>query len=217
MSHNKRKPRIAVFARENSVDLGCGFREFVRFSKTSPPSLDVEIATVISNAKRNIIRMQADELGIGKLFHCIEHPFDLSYKDLVSKYDAEYAVFLDWPHLKTGLDPARVIRIHPGPIPLTASYQGMEIHFKVWRALDADLISQSAMTILFGDSNLVISQLPILLSKYINGSPAEIASRVTTLGIHWAAWITSQVCNHYIWLHDEEVRYADHNPKRLFF
>ena len=144
--------RVLVFASGDPKGGGSGFQELVEFSRTNPPVLDAQIVGVISNHQNGGVRRRADALHI--LFEYWPGPYDAEgYRAFVRKYQADFVMCSGWLKFVRGLDPAKTVNIHPGPLPRfggTGMY-GHYVHEAVMAAYHRGEITQSAVTMHFVD------------------------------------------------------------------
>ena len=113
----KTLPNILVFASGTKTGGGSGFETMVRAARTRPPILDARICAVVTNHLHGGVWQKAQALGIP-----VEYwggPYGAGgYRHLVKHFHADYVMLSGWLKLVAGLDPARTINIHPGPLPV---------------------------------------------------------------------------------------------------
>jgi phosphoribosylglycinamide formyltransferase-1 len=213
--------RVLVFASGDEKGGGSGFQELVEFSRTNPPVLDAQIIGVISNHPHGGVRRKADALRI---------PFEYwpgayhaeGYRTFVEKYQADFVMCSGWLKFVRGLDPAKTVNIHPGPLPRfggTGMY-GHYVHEAVMAAYHRGEITQSAVTMHFVDETAydhgpIIFQMPVLIRP---GDDAEsLAKRVNEKERAWQSHILNLVVHGHIYFKDGQVVYEGDAARRLFY
>lgn len=216
----KRKPNVLVFASGG----GSGFWELVEQSLTNPPILNAHVIGVVSNHENGGVREKADNLKIP--FHFWEGQFDAAgYQQLVSVFEADYVMLSGWLKPVKGLDPARTINIHPGPL----NYNNPELHFggkgrwghhvheAVMQAYREGKIIQSAVTMHFVDDQYdhgpIFFRLPVLIRP--DDTAETLAARVNEKERAWQSKALNWVVNKNIFLYDGRVFYHDHPLKKV--
>jgi len=175
------KKRVLVLASGDAEGGGSGFQELIEQSRTEPPILDAEIVGVISNHPRGGVWEEAQALGIPLKWW--PGPFSAgSYQNWVRKFQADYVMCSGWLKLVKGLDPARTVNIHPGPLPRFGGpgMYGHHVHEVVMAAFKKGEIIQSAVTMHFVDElydhGPIFFQLPVLIRP--DDTPETLAKRV---------------------------------------
>ncbi|MFH1350041.1 MAG: formyltransferase family protein, partial [Pseudomonadota bacterium] len=108
--------KVLVFASGDPKGGGSGFQELVEFSRTNPPVLNAQIVGVISNHPDGGVHRRAGALHVP--FEYWSEPFDAKgYRSFVEKYQADFVMCSGWLKFVRGLDPAKTVNIHPGPLP----------------------------------------------------------------------------------------------------
>jgi phosphoribosylglycinamide formyltransferase-1 len=221
MKSNSRRIRVLVFASGDPEGGGSGFQELVEFSRTNPPVLDAHIIGVISNHQSGGVRKRADALHIP--FEYWPGPFDAKgYQAFVEKYQADFVMCSGWLKFVRGLDPAKTVNIHPGPLPRfggTGMY-GHHVHEAVMAAYHRGEITQSAVSMHFVDETAydhgpTIFQMPVLIRPDDNAK--SLAKRVNEKERAWQSYILNLVVHRHIYLEDGKVVYESDSPKRLFY
>lgn len=215
------KVRVLVFASGDATGGGSGFQELVEFSRTSPPVLDAEIVGVISNHPRGGVFKRAERLHIP--FEYWPGPFDAQgYQGFVQKYRADFVMCSGWLKFVRGLDPAKTVNIHPGPLPKFGGpgMYGHHVHEAVMAAYHRGEITQSAVTMHFVDETAydhgpIFFQMPVLIRP--DDDAESLARRVNEKERAWQSYILNLVVHGYISLKDGEVFYRSDGLKRLFF
>lgn len=213
------KKRVLVLASGDAEGGGSGFQEMIEQSRTEPPILDAEIVGVVSNHARGGVWMKAHALGIP--FEHWPGPFVAEgYKAWVEKFRADYTMCSGWLKLVKGLDPARTINIHPGPLPQFGGpgMHGHHVHEVVMAAFKKGEIIQSAVTMHFVDElydhGPIFFQLPVLIRP--DDTPETLAKRVNEKERAWQSKALNLVVHRDIYFHDGRVLYANHLAKRCF-
>lgn len=221
MRSNHEKMRILVFASGDAKGGGSGFQEMVEFSRTTPPVLDAQIVGVVSNHPDGGVRKRADLLQIP--FEYWPGPFHAEgYRFLVEKYQADFVMCSGWLKFVRGLNPAKTINIHPGPLPRFGGpgMYGHYVHEAVIAAYHRGEIKQSAVTMHFVDETAydhgpIIFQMPVLIRP--DDDPETLAKRVNEKERAWQSYILNLVVHQYIYLKDGQVIYKSQEGQRLFY
>jgi phosphoribosylglycinamide formyltransferase-1 len=213
--------KVLVFASGDEKGGGSGFQELVEFSRTRPPVLDAQIVGVVSNHQRGGVRRRADALHIP--FEYWPGPFDPEgYRAFVKKYQADFVMCSGWLKFVRGLDPAKTVNIHPGPLPQFggARMYGHFVHEAIMAAYHRGEITQSAVTMHFVDETAydhgpIIFQMPVLIRP--DDDAGTLAQRVNEKERAWQSHILNLVVHRHIYLKDGQVFYQSDMPKRLFY
>eukprot|EP01068_Selenidium_serpulae_P017633 Selendium_serpulae@DN6391_c2_g1_i1.p2 len=136
------RARIIVFASGTPTSGGSGFEELVKHSTDG--TLHGSIVAVVSNHANGGVKERALRLSVPFVY--MAPPYDAAaYTKIVDDNKGEWVVLSGWLKLvsvKTaandvmGLDPAKTINIHPGPLPKYGGkgMYGMNVH----RAVEQD-------------------------------------------------------------------------------
>jgi phosphoribosylglycinamide formyltransferase-1 len=221
MESNSGPQRVLVFASGDPKGGGSGFQELVEFSRTCPPVLNAQIIGVVSNHQNGGVRRRADTLQIP--FEYWSGPFDAeSYRAFVRKYQADFVMCSGWLKFVRGLDPAKTVNIHPGPLPRFggAGMYGHYVHQAVIAAYRRGEITQSAVTMHFVDdvaydNGPVIFQMPVLIRP--EDDAETLAKRVNEKERAWQSHILNLVVQRQIYLSHGQVFYKSDAPRRLFY
>lgn len=209
----KVRPRVLVFASGDDTGGGSGFQELVEFSRTTPAILSADIVGVVSNHQAGGVRKRADLLGIE--FTTMSEGFTAArYQWLVRHFRADYVMCSGWLKPVRGLDPARTINIHPGPLPRFGGkgMYGHHVHEAVMEAYHRGEVTQSAVTMHFVteppgddpyDKGPIIFQFPVLIRT--DDTADSLAKRVNEKERAWQAFVLSMVVNGDIWLEADGV------------
>jgi len=213
--------RVLVFASGDEKGGGSGFQELVEFSRTNPPVLDAQIVGVISNHENGGVRRRADALRIP--FEYWPGPFDANgYPAFIGKYQADFVMCSGWLKFVRGLDPAKTVNIHPGPLPRFGGPRmyGHYVHEAVMAAYRRGEITQSAVTMHFVDdvaydNGPIIFRMPVLIRP--DDDAETLAKRVNEKERAWQSYILNLVVHQYIYLRNGKVVYKSGAPKRLIY
>lgn len=221
MACNNEKVRVLVFSSGDAKGGGSGFQELVEFSRTNPPVLDAQIVGVISNHAEGGVFKRARSLQIP--FEYWPGPFDAKgYQSLVQKYQADFVMSSGWLKFVRGLDPAKTVNIHPGPLPKfggTGMY-GHYVHEAVIAAYRRGEVTQSAVTMHFVDEAAydhgpILFQMPVLIRP--DDDAETLAKRVNEKERAWQSHILNLVVHQNIYFKDGQVFYKSWAPTRLFY
>ncbi len=215
------KIRVLVFASGDARGGGSGFQELVEFSRTNPPVLDAEIVGVISNHPEGGVFKKAQALRIP--FEYWPGPFEAKgYQSFVNKYRADFVMCSGWLKFVRGLDPAKTVNIHPGPLPRFGGpgMYGHHVHEAVMAAYRRGEITQSAVTMHFVDETAydhgpIFFQMPVLIRP--DDDAETLAKRVNEKERAWQSYILNLVVHQYIYLSHGQVFYKSGKPSRLFY
>ncbi len=213
--------RVLVFASGDEKGGGSGFQELVEFSRTNPPVLDAQIVGVISNHEHGGVRKKADAFHVP--FEYWAGPYDAKgYRAFVEKYRTDFVMCSGWLKFVRGLDPARTVNIHPGPLPQFGGpgMYGHHVHEAVIAAFRRGEIIQSAVTIHFVDEAAydhgpIIFQMPVLIRP--EDDAESLARRVNEKERAGQSHILNRVVHQHIYLSNGQVFYKGSEAKRLFY
>ena len=233
------KPKLLVFASGTKDGGGSGFENLVLSE-----DLDAEIVGVVSNHESGGVRRRAELLGIPFVhFNPTEHSNILknvgmsesasgnnSYKKVVEESGAEWVALSGWFKFVSGLDPAKIINIHPallsqlgGPSPRRSGLRpreggrfggegmyGRHIHEAVKAVIDSGEIKESGFTMHFVTDD--IDRGPAFFEFRVPisvGTPAdEIARMVNNAEHEWQPKITNMVVH-------QEIKWDGKDPKSM--
>ena len=212
---------VLVFASGDEKGGGSGFQELVEFSRTNPAVLDAKIIGVISNHEHGGVRKRADALHIP--FDYWAGPFDArGYRSFVEKYWADFVMCSGWLKFVRGLDPARTVNIHPGPLPQFggSGMYGHHVHEAVMADFHRGEVIQSAVTMHFVDEAAydhgpIIFQMPVLIRP--DDDADSLAKRVNEKERAWQSHILNLVVHQHIYLSKGQVFYKSDTARRLFY
>ncbi|MDI6854514.1 MAG: formyltransferase family protein [Deltaproteobacteria bacterium] len=214
----KTKPNILVFASGTKTGGGSGFEVMVKASRARPPILDAWISGVITNHFGGGVWQKAKALGIPSEYWV--GPYDArGYRNFVKYFNADYVMLSGWLKLVAGLDPARTINIHPGPLPRFGgpNLYGRHVHEAVMAAYRRGEVTHSAVTMHFVDEvydrGPVFFALPIPIEA--GDTPETLAARVNRAEHEWQPRVLNYVVHGQVRLAGNEVIYETEELKRL--
>lgn len=191
--------KILVFASGTKEGGGSGFQELVENSRTGV--LESEIVAVVSNHENGGVRQRANKLKV-PFVHFIP-PWDAeAYQKLAHDYKPDLICLSGWLKLVRGLDPAKTINIHPGPLPRFggAGMYGHHVHEAVIAAFKSGEVKTSAVTMHFVtekfDEGPVFFRYPVLIHD--TDTVETLGERVNKIEHAWQSWATNLVVQGYI-------------------
>ena len=214
----KGKPNILVFASGTKTGGGSGFETMVSAARARPPILDARICGVITNHAAGGVWQKAQALGIPCEYWAGPYPAG-GYQDLVRKFHADYVMLSGWLKLVAGLDPARTINIHPGPLPRFGgpNLYGHYVHEAVLAAYHRGEITLSAVTMHFVDEKYdrgpVFFALPVPIEPH--DTPETLAAKVNRAEHAWQPRVLNYVVHGQVRLVGTEVVYETAELQRL--
>lgn len=212
------KPNILVFASGTKTGGGSGFETLVRAARARPPILDAWICAVITNHFEGGVWQKAKALGIHSEYWAGPYRAQ-GYQNLVKYFNADYVMLSGWLKLAAGLDPARTINIHPGPLPRFGGPKlyGHFVHEAVMAAYRRGEITHSAVTMHFVDEKYdrgpIFFALPIPIEP--NDTPETLAAKVNRAEHAWQPRVLNYVVRGQVRLAGNEVVYETEDLKRL--
>jgi len=214
----KTNQNILVFASGTKTGGGSGFETMVRASRTRPPILDAWIGAVITNHFEGGVWHTAKALGIHSEYWVGPY-LAKGYQNFVKYFNADYVMLSGWLKLVAGLDPARTINIHPGPLPRFGGPKiyGHYVHEAVMAAYHRGEITHSAVTMHFVDAiydhGPIIFALPIPIEP--SDTPETLAAKVNRAEHEWQPRVLNYVVHGQVRLVGKEVVYETKELKRL--
>ena len=214
----KTQPNILVFASGTKTGGGSGFETMVRAARTRPPILDASICGVITNHFDGGVWQRAKALGVQAEYWAGPY-LARGYQDFVKYFKADYVMLSGWLKLVAGLDPARTINIHPGPLPRFGGPKlyGHYVHDAVMAAYHRGEITHSAVTMHFVDPvydrGPVFFALPIPIEP--GDTPETLAAKVNKAEHDWQPRVLNYVVRGQVRLAGKEVVYETEELKRL--
>ncbi len=190
----------------------------VRASQTRPPILDAWICAVITNHFEGGVWHKAQALGIHAEYWVGPY-LAQGYQNFVKYFNADYVMLSGWLKLVAGLDPARTINIHPGPLPRFggAKMYGHHVHEAVLAAYQRGEITHSAVTMHFVDERY--DRGPTFFARPVpidpSDTPETLAAKVNRAEHEWQSRGLNYVVHGQVLLVGEEVIYESEELKRL--
>jgi phosphoribosylglycinamide formyltransferase-1 len=214
----KTHPYVLVFASGTKTGGGSGFEVMVRAARTKPPILDAWICGVITSHADGGVWHKAKALGIPAEYWA--GPFTArGYQNFVRYFNADYVMLSGWLKLVAGLNPARTINIHPGPLPRFGgpNLYGHYVHEAVMAAYHRGEITHSAVTMHFVDE--VYDRGPTFFSLPVpiepGDTPETLAARVNRAEHEWQPRVLNNIVHGQVRLVGQEVVYETAELKRL--
>jgi len=214
----KKTPRILVFASGTKTGGGSGFETLVKATQTKPPVLDAQVCGVVTNHPEGGVWQKAQALGIPAEYW--PGPYlAQGYQELVKKFQTDYVMLSGWLKLVAGLDPARTINIHPGPLPRFGgeNLYGRHVHEAVIAAYRRGEITHSAVAMHFVDEKY--DRGPIFFERPVPIEPRDttetLAEKVNRVEHEWQPRVLNYVVQGQVRLVGEEVVYETDELKRL--
>ncbi|MFW6113183.1 MAG: formyltransferase family protein [Thermodesulfobacteriota bacterium] len=213
----KKSPNILVFASGTKTGGGSGFETLVRATRTEPPILEARICGVVTNHPEGGVMQKAQALGIPAEYW--PGPYEAQgYRDLVQRFQADYVMLSGWLKLVAGLDPARTINIHPGPLPRFGgeNLYGRHVHEAVMAAYRRGEITHSAVTMHFVDEKY--DRGPVFFARPVpiepGDTPETLAAKVNQTEHEWQPRVLNYVVHGQVRLVGDEVVYETEELQR---
>ena len=196
------KPKILVLASGDAEGGGSGFQELVEFSRTVPAILDAETVAAVSNYENGGVKKRSKKLVVP--FEFFPKPYTAeNYQYFIKKYKADFVMCSGWLPFVRGIDPRKIINIHPGPIPQFGGkgMWGHHVHEAVMEAYRRGEIKQSAVTMHFVDEvsfdhGAKIFELPVMIRE--DDDAEKLGSRVNEKERAWQSYILNLVVHEHI-------------------
>ncbi len=211
-------PNILVFASGTKTGGGSGFETMVRASRARPPILDAWIGAVVTNHFGGGVWQKAEVLGVHSQYWAGPYLAE-GYQNFVRYFKPDYVMLSGWLKLVAGLDPARTINIHPGPLPQFGGPKiyGHYVHEAVMAAYRRGEVTHSAVTMHFVDAAYdrgpTLFALPIPIEP--SDTPETLAARVNQAEHEWQPRVLNYVVHGQVRLVGKEVVYETAELKRL--
>jgi phosphoribosylglycinamide formyltransferase-1 len=215
---NKTSPNILVFASGTKTGGGSGFETMVRATRTRPPILAARICAVITNHFAGGVWHKAKALGIPAEYWAGPYVAP-GYQNFVKYFNADYVMLSGWLKLAAGLDPARTINIHPGPLPRFGGPKlyGHHVHEAVMAAYRRGEITHSAVSMHFVDEKYdrgpILFALPVAIEP--DDTPETLAAKVNQAEHEWQSRVLNYVVQGQVRLAGNEVVYETEELQRL--
>jgi phosphoribosylglycinamide formyltransferase-1 len=212
------KPSILVFASGTKTGGGSGFELMVKAARAEPPILNAWICAVVTNHFAGGVWQKAEALGVRAEYWAGPYLAG-GYQNLVKYFNADYVMLSGWLKLVAGLDPARTINIHPGPLPRFGgpNLYGHYVHEAVLAAYHRGEITHSAATMHFVDAKYdrgpVFFAMPVAIEP--GDTPETLAAKVNRVEHEWQARVLNYVVQGQVRLVGQEVVYETAELKRL--
>jgi phosphoribosylglycinamide formyltransferase 1 len=212
------KPYVLVFASGTKTGGGSGFETLVRASRSTPPILDAWISGVVTSHGDGGVWQKARVWGIPAAYWAGPYAA-LGYQNFVRYFGADYVMLSGWLKLAAGLDPARTVNIHPGPLPRFGGPKlyGHFVHEAVMAAYRRGEITHSAVTMHFVDA--AYDRGPVFFTHPVpiepQDTPATLAARVNRAEHAWQARVLNYLVHQQVQLVGREVIYASEELRRL--
>jgi phosphoribosylglycinamide formyltransferase-1 len=212
------KPSILVFASGTKTGGGSGFELMVKAARAEPPILNAWICAVVTNHFAGGVWQKAEALGVRAEYWAGPYLAG-GYQNLVKYFNADYVMLSGWLKLVAGLDPARTINIHPGPLPRFGgpNLYGHYVHEAVLAAYHRGEITHSAVTMHFVDAKYdrgpVFFAMPVAIEP--GDTPETLAAKVNRVEHEWQARVLNYVVQGQVRLVGQEVVYETAELKRL--
>jgi phosphoribosylglycinamide formyltransferase-1 len=214
----KLNPYVLVFASGTKTGGGSGFEVMVRASRDQPPILDAWICGVVTNHADGGVWHKAEALGIPAAYWA--GPYTArGYRNFVRYFNADYVMLSGWLKLVAGLDPARTINIHPGPLPRFGgpNLYGHYVHEAVLAAYHRGEVTHSAVTMHFVDEEYdrgpTFFALPVPIEP--DDTPETLAARVNRAEHVWQPKVLNYIVHGQVRLINNKVVYETEELKRL--
>jgi phosphoribosylglycinamide formyltransferase-1 len=214
----KTKPNILVFASGTKTGGGSGFETMARAARAKPPVLDAWIGGVVTNHFGGGVWQRAEALGIRSEYWAGPY-IAKGYQNFVRYFNADYVMLSGWLKLVTGLDPARTINIHPGPLPRFGgpNLYGHFVHEAVMAAYHRREITHTAVTMHFVDEiydhGPTFFSLPVPIDP--GDTPETLAAKVNRAEHEWQARVLNYIVHGQVRLAGREVVYEPEELKGL--
>jgi phosphoribosylglycinamide formyltransferase-1 len=212
------KPSILVFASGTKTGGGSGFELMVKAARAEPPILNAWICAVVTNHFAGGVWQKAEALGVRAEYWAGPYLAG-GYQNLAKYFNADYVMLSGWLKLVAGLDPARTINIHPGPLPRFGgpNLYGHYVHEAVLAAYHRGEITHSAATMHFVDAKYdrgpVFFAMPVAIEP--GDTPETLAAKVNRVEHEWQARVLNYVVQGQVRLVGQEVVYETAELKRL--
>jgi phosphoribosylglycinamide formyltransferase 1 len=211
-------PNILIFASGTKDGGGSGFETLVRAARSRPPVLEAWICGVVTNHCGGGVWQKAKALGIPAVYWA--GPYDAQgYRNFVKYFNADYVMLSGWLKLVAGLDPARTVNIHPGPVPRFGGPKcyGHHVHGAVMAAYRRGEVTHSAVTMHFVDEiydhGPTFFALPVPIEP--DDTPETLAAKVNRAEHAWQPRVLNYVVQGKVRLVGREVVYATEELQRL--
>lgn len=188
------KPRVVVFASGTKVGGGSGFENLVWRMRAN--FLQADIVAVVSNIRGGGVEKRARKLFIPFIYFGAPHGAK-EHQKIVASVHAEFVLLSGCLWLTKGLDPAKTINIHPGPLPEFggAGFYGVHVHKAVLEAYTRKKITASAVCMHFVKERY--DEGPVFFRKSVpilsKDTVESLSARVHEVEITWQPYISNLV------------------------
>ncbi len=203
------KPRIVVFASGTKTGGGSGFENLVWRIRAN--FLQADIVAVVSNIADGGVKKRAEELKIPFIY--FPKPREKKdHQEIVAGVRADFVLLSGCLWLTKGLDPAKTINIHPGPLPRFGGkgLYGSRVHAAVLEAYRQGDIRESAVCMHFVTERYDTG--PVFFRKSVPILPEDtiltLAHRVNEVEHIWQPYISNLVVT-------GEISWDGKDPKSL--
>ncbi len=200
----EKKPRILVFASGSATGGGSGFAKMMEMRREGV--LQADIVGVVSNHCGGGVAAQASHFRVP--FGHWTGPFTVQgYQRWMETFEADYVMLSGWLKKVSGLEMARTVNIHPGPLPLTAGLYGHHVHERVMTAYHAGEIGASAVNIHFVDEEYDTGPIAYTVQVEIlpTDTPETLGARVNACEHVWQSHILNRIVHGSIRLEGRSV------------
>jgi phosphoribosylglycinamide formyltransferase 1 len=210
-------PYVLVFASGTKTGGGSGFETLARASRTTPPVLEAWVCGVVTSHFDGGVWRKARALGIPSAYWAGPY-LARGYQNFVRYFNADYVMLSGWLKLAAGLEPARTINIHPGPLPRFGGPKlyGHHVHEAVMAAYHRGEVTHSAVTMHFVDAAYdrgpVFFSLPVPIEPH--DTPETLAARVNRAEHAWQPRVLNYIVQQQVRLVGHEVVYASAELRR---
>ena len=194
------KPNLLIFASGSKDGGGSGAQKLIENARTG--ILDANIVGLISNHPGG---------GVFEIANYFNVPFSVFYKpftaekytEFTKRYKADFISLSGWVKFAQGVNPAKTINIHPGPLralPDEPDFGGKDmyghyVHEAVIEAFQEGKIKISAVSMHFVtdqyDRGPLFFKFPVYINQ--NDTPQDLAQRVNRHEHGWQSFITNLV------------------------
>lgn len=215
---SKENPNVLVFASGTKTGGGSGFEVIVNASRANPPILDAVICGVVSNHPEGGVATRAKKLEIP--FENWPGPYmSDGYERYVWKYKADFVMLSGWLKLVLGLETAKTVNIHPGPLPQFGGdgMHGHYVHEAVLAAYRRGEITHSAVTMHFVDP--VYDRGPVFFALPVpicfGDTPEILGNRVNREEHKYQPHVLNHVVHGHVRLEGGKVIYVTQDLRRM--
>jgi len=202
-----KRPRIIIFTSENVGKKSSLIRALAEFTLTEPPLFNAEIVAIISTVHNTLPITHL--MGINYVNLSKKETSKIDVK-CVKEYNPDYIILFHWKDYIEGIEPNKIIYIHPGSFPEKGSINGGYGVYKNIMEAEAKLKNhQSAMTIHYVDEKAdygvgpIIARMPIYIRS--DDTWKTLMMRTNLLSARWVARVLDLLVKGYINLEENKV------------